>query len=251
VRSDYLSLVLTTYMRSPSFDGQVGDRWYFDDEYMSVAHTTIDAAFRQYGIEAEPDFCEDVFAEIFSKLVDENGVVFDGDELSGKWFQFNVANKNQAIANIAKSNPVKARVERIGRPALERALFNIFENRAAENPSDLEQDDLTSNIEIPASDRIVSLNHNQIVSADAPITELIEALESDNGNPDTPGLRERLIGQIRAARELLRVGEYRAYLMYELLVRALGEIVLRYGNPTISALANALLGAVVSELVQA
>ena len=105
--------------------------------------------------------------------------------------------------------------------------------------------------QVPASDRIVRLNHNQIAEAEAPITEIIEALEVDNGNPDQPGLRERLIGQFSAARELVRAGEYRAYLMYELLVRALGEVIKRYGNPSIVALANALLGAVVSQLLQA
>lgn len=105
-------------------------------------------------------------------------------------------------------------------------------------------------IKIPASDRIVTLNHNQIAEADAPISNLIEELEADNGNPEIPGLRERLLGQIKAARELLRAGEYKVYLMYELLVRSLGELIKRYENPAIQALANALLGAVVSQLLQ-
>ncbi|MEG3179925.1 hypothetical protein [Sphingomonas sp. LT1P40] len=107
------------------------------------------------------------------------------------------------------------------------------------------------NIAVPAADRIVRLDHNQSSVAEASVAEIIDALDSDNGNPDEPGLRERLSGQIKAARELIRAGEYRAYLMYELLVRALGELIKKYGNPTIVALANALLGAVVSQLLQA
>ncbi|GEM_PF-2000679 len=103
---------------------------------------------------------------------------------------------------------------------------------------------------VPASDRIVRLDHNRAEAAVRPIDELLDALSEDNGNPDQPGLRERLIGQIKAGRELIRAGEFRAYLLYEVLVRALNELINRYKNPTITALANALLGAVVGQLIQ-
>lgn len=103
----------------------------------------------------------------------------------------------------------------------------------------------------PAADRIVRLNHNQILEYEAPINELVLELERDNGKPDEPGLRDRLLGQIRAGRELIHAGEFRAHLLYVTLVRALAELIERYGNPTIKALANALLGAIVSQLFQA
>ena len=104
---------------------------------------------------------------------------------------------------------------------------------------------------IPASDRIVTINHNQISETDRSVSELVDELESDNGDPEQPGLRERLLGQIKAGRELIRAGEFRAYLLYETLARALSELISRYKNPTIVALANALLGAIVSQLLQA
>ena len=103
---------------------------------------------------------------------------------------------------------------------------------------------------IPASDRIVRLNDNQIAEVQPQVSELIRQLEKDNGDPNQPGLRERLIGQIKAGRELIQAGEFRAYLLFELLVRALNELVEKYGNPTIAALAQALLGAVVSKLLE-
>jgi hypothetical protein len=118
-------------------------------------------------------------------------------------------------------------------------MLQFFNSTADEN----------AEILIPAADRIVRLDHNQISEADASVSEVITALEADNGNPEVVGLRERLLGQMRAARELIRAGEYKAYLMYELLVRTLEEIITRYGNPTINALANALLGALVSKLI--
>lgn len=115
-------------------------------------------------------------------------------------------------------------------------------------------DDLTSEQDsdiAPASDRIVRLDHNQVATAEHAVSELLTAVEQDNGDSDQPGLRERIIGQIKAGRELLRAGEFRAYLLHEVLIRALGEIISRYKNQTIVALANALLGALVSQILQA
>ena len=109
--------------------------------------------------------------------------------------------------------------------------------------------DLVEADAIPASDRIVRLNDNQIAEVEPQVSELVRQLENDNGDPNQPGLRERLLGQIKASRELIRAGEFRAYLLFELLVRALNELVEKYGNPAIAALANALLGAVVSKLL--
>lgn len=103
---------------------------------------------------------------------------------------------------------------------------------------------------VPAADRIVSLSHNQLSESDKLVSELTIELEKDNGDPDQPGLRERLIGEIKAGRELIRAGEFRAYLLYETLFRALSELIKRYKNPTIVALAEALLGAIVSQIFQ-
>ncbi len=106
-------------------------------------------------------------------------------------------------------------------------------------------------IPVPASDRLVTIGHNQISRVDQPIQEFVSALQDDNGDPDQPGLRERVLGEVRAGRELIRAGTFRSYLLYETLVRALGEFIKRYKSPTLVALSNALLGAVVSELFQA
>lgn len=141
----------------------------------------------------------------------------------------------------------------LGSDWLSRALAGLREKIGPSGSIEdlLDRADRLTAIAAPASDRIVTLQHNQILETDNSITELVDALEDDNGNPDDPGLRERLLGQIKAGRELIRAGEFRAYLLYEVLVRALGELIEKYGNPTIKALANALLGAIVSQFFQA
>ncbi len=114
----------------------------------------------------------------------------------------------------------------------------------------MQMTDIDSSIAVPAADRMVSLSHNQIEQTERPINEIVSVLEQDNGDPDQPGLRERLLGEIKAGRELVRAGEFRAFLLYETLVRALGELIKRYKNPAIVALAEALLGVVVSQMMQ-
>ncbi len=118
------------------------------------------------------------------------------------------------------------------------------------NPVRRDEKSTAHDYPVPASDRIVTLTDNQINAVEAPIADLLQALQDDNGDPDVPGLRVQALGQIKAGRELIRAGEYKAYLLYEVLFRALSELIRRYQNPTISALANALLGAVVSTLLQ-
>lgn len=94
---------------------------------------------------------------------------------------------------------------------------------------------------IPASDRIVSLSHNQFKEIDEPTGELLEQLEKDNGIPDHPGLKERLAGQISAGRELLRSGEFQLDIFKATMVAGLSELKDRYGDHAIGAAASALL----------
>ncbi len=257
MRDDYVKFVLAAYMQSSAFDGQVGSEFIFDNNYQDLARATITTAFGNQDISVDPELYEDQFQEIFSALVDGNGVVYEGDDYTEQWFKFVQQIKNRVIGQIMGANPVSQRLQRLGAAApeaLKRALTKIvfddsLKHGSAHDLPDL-SDQLIASISIPASDRVVSLSHNQIAEAEVPVSELISALEQDNGAPDQIGLRERLLGQIKAGRELIRSGEYRAYLLYEVLVRALGELIQRYGNPTIVALANALLGAVVSLLLQ-
>jgi hypothetical protein len=157
------------------------------------------------------------------------------------------AQQYNELSLLTNSYPILQAYARQGSQYAKDARENL-KRLDADGWKSLREDHLAGFI-VPASDRIVKLDHNQISAAESPISELLGALERDNGDPDQPGFRERLLGQIRAGRELIRSGEFRAYLLYETLVRALGELVTRYKDPTISALANALLGALVGKMI--
>ena len=104
---------------------------------------------------------------------------------------------------------------------------------------------------IPASDRIVTLGHNQIQDFEEPLEELVSQLERDNGVPDEPGTKDRLLGQIKAGRELLRAGTFKAYLLYATLIRALGELIERYKGTAIAMVAASLVDLLVKNALGA
>lgn len=95
--------------------------------------------------------------------------------------------------------------------------------------------------EIPASDRVVTLSHNQFNEIDEPTGALLKELERDNGIPDQPGLKERLMGQISAGRELLRAGEFSLEIFRLTMLTGLTELKDKYGDHAIGAAASALL----------
>jgi hypothetical protein len=93
----------------------------------------------------------------------------------------------------------------------------------------------------PASDRIVTLSHNQQVDLESASTDLIETVEKENSLDGDSGLRQRILGQIRAGRELIRAQVLSAYLLYQTLVAALGRLITRYKGHAIGIAAAKLL----------
>lgn len=103
---------------------------------------------------------------------------------------------------------------------------------------------------IPASDRVVTISHNQQANIDPPLANLIDDVRSDNEElPD--GVKERLLGQLRAGQELVRSGSVRAYLLYHTLIRGLMELVARYRGRAIAVAAERLIELLVEHILQA
>ena len=100
----------------------------------------------------------------------------------------------------------------------------------------------------PASDRIVSFSDNQIVEVEAKASELIEAVASQNQLDDEPGLREVVLGQLKAGRELIRAGSFRLYVLQITLIDSLRFLAKRYEREAIGALAASLITALAKHI---
>jgi hypothetical protein len=95
----------------------------------------------------------------------------------------------------------------------------------------------------PASDRVVRLTDNQVNELDSDITKLIDEVSDRNEVGGHVGLRELIVGQLKAGRELFRSGSVRVYLVHATLVEILKFMAKRYEHEAIGALASALLTA--------
>ena len=184
----------------------------------------------------------------FDELAGIGVITKINDEFAGDFFKINI---NRAVDEITRESQIEGSLiqkYRLVGPAFLNGVIDHFKELDSDESDHMP---LESGGAAPASDRLVRLDHNQISNLDSQILELVNELEAkDIGDPDHPGLRERILGQIRAGRELVLSGQFKAYLLYEVLVKALGELIEKYGNPTIKVLANALLDAIVSQIFQ-
>jgi hypothetical protein len=122
-----------------------------------------------------------------------------------------------------------------------RTYWTDLDTEIDTSPEDKSNDPLVGDNLAPTSDGLVSLTHNQFKEIDEPTGQLLEQLEQDNGIPDHPGLKERLVGQIRAGREILRAGEFRLVIFKDTMLAGLRELAERYGDHAIGAAASTLL----------
>ena len=94
---------------------------------------------------------------------------------------------------------------------------------------------------VPASDRIVRLNDNQIDALSNAIDDVATGVGKENAIDGDPNIRERFLGELAAGRELVRAKSVRAYLLYETLVKLLSSLIDRYKDQALAEAAKKLL----------
>ena len=101
--------------------------------------------------------------------------------------------------------------------------------------------------EVPASDRLVRLDHNQANELDYPIGELIELIEPENSIGGDAGLRELILGKLRAGRELIRAGVFSLQSLHLTLVVGLQMLVEKHKDTAIAVASAKLLDLLLKE----
>ncbi|MBJ6123108.1 hypothetical protein [Sphingomonas mollis] len=101
---------------------------------------------------------------------------------------------------------------------------------------------------VPASDRVVTFSDNQVTELDEQTTAIIDAVSAQNQIDGVPGLRELVLGQLKAGRELLRAGSFRLYLIELTLIETLRMLVKRYEKEAIGGLASALIAVLLKHI---
>jgi hypothetical protein len=102
---------------------------------------------------------------------------------------------------------------------------------------------------VPASDRVVLLNDNQVQDFDINAAQLQEAVRQSNSDLGGSENRSRFIAQISAARELVRGKCVRVFLLYETLIKILHTLIEKYKDEAIGKLASRLLDLVLDQIM--
>ncbi|OMJ33996.1 hypothetical protein BSZ14_00830 [Sphingomonas sp. Sph1(2015)] len=100
----------------------------------------------------------------------------------------------------------------------------------------------------PGSDRIVSFSDNQVSELEKKTGEIIDEVAAQNQIDGDPGLREIILGQLKAGRELIRAGTFRLYFLELTLIETLKFLAKRYEREAIGGLASALIAALAKHI---
>jgi hypothetical protein len=129
--------------------------------------------------------------------------------------------------------------------AFAKDILEHIQNTPEEDWDGLRYDDLeaveTNIDQAPAANRVVTFDDNQMSQFESATTAVIKAVEAQNHIADTPGIREIILGQLRAGRELILSGCVRIHILQMTLIDALSFLAKRYEKEAIGGLAAALI----------
>ncbi|AEG48237.1 hypothetical protein Sphch_0542 [Sphingobium chlorophenolicum L-1] len=195
-------------------------------------------------------FDRDLFDDFIRNRPNSDAFSFVQDPFAGDFVDVNsmVAEMQFKVHAVGDRLSVFGLVDRAGQKFVTAYLANPEFWRAYQSGGTEDGLYLDSSSSAPASDRIVNFNDNQISDLDSQTTQIIEAVSAQNQIDDEPGLREVILGQLKAGRELIRAGSFRIFVLEATLIQSLTFLVKRYEKEAIGALAAALLGALLKHI---
>lgn len=177
---------------------------------------------------------------LFTEMLEDQVIEHAHDPIAGDYYRLNFKNLIPWRELVLQDSPVAQRASLIGSRFLRDAFTSYFEGRF-ETFSSNSADVSGLPLAIPASDRIVTLGHNEQSSLEEASTQLIAAVSIENAIDGDPSLRQRVIGQLKAGRELIRAQTLNAYLLYSSVMTVLGGLIERYRGQAIGVAAAKLL----------
>lgn len=204
-------------------------------ELSSVANDMV-SAYNGNGLSDINHFCE----KFLDELVESDVFILDSPRFAGTYYKFNPRVWSGFRNSFAASDGISLTASRIGA----RFYSDVFVGFRGEQDEDAPLPQLGI---APASSRIVSFDDNQIREFDEQASTLIDRVEEQN-QLGSAGLRELIVGQLKAGRELIRAGSARLYLIELTLLESLKFLAQRYERETIGALAAVLLTALAKHL---
>ena len=245
---EYVEFLFLNRIHSRVFDNLAGEKWIPEAVMKMHFEDAVRNALFDQGYDAGDNYL-DVANEHYEKMFTLNVIETEGDEYTGTFARFEVNNKDSYVLVARRENDVESRIGKLGKPALAVALAALAEKagwKQAEYEMALESDDLSAEddggtIEIPASDRFVTLGHNQQAEIEQSSNDVIAALEQENSVDGDPSARAWMLGQLKAGRELVRAQVVNVWLLEQTVLRVLGTLIEKFKDHAIGAAAKGLV----------
>jgi carbamoyl-phosphate synthase small subunit len=175
--------------------------------------------------------------QLFEELVEANPIIVEDHDFAGRYYFFHSGRYMAFRVKQLENNEIFKASDRIG----DRYFRDTFEGYIRRQTVEEMEDALRGSVEIPASDRIVTLGDNA-----RPIIDDIETLKKNiSSNNDEEGKltgrRERIVGELSAGQELLKAPSVRVKAILTVLVSTLGFIAAEFAGGIIGDLAVKLL----------
>lgn len=252
---NYVEHIFLGYLYGLSFDQEATGRWLEAEELENLITEAVRRGLRQFGYEVG-DRYDELALHHLAKMREKGVFKVEGDEFTGEYSQIGINEKDGYIIAARKKNEVSGRIEKLGQPALHRAveaLANIEGWAKVGEDNDLpaaanEEDrgDVPPEVEIPASDRIVRLDDNLVArdELNERLNELSSAVRGHNDEENALGEdRGRVIAEIESGKELLKGPSVRTRALWIVLAPALTFIAAEFAGGIIGELATQLLTA--------
>ena len=179
---DYADFLFFEYLLTEEFSAQVKGRWIEQTELEAILKNTMRQVFIGQGFEVGSVF-DELVVENIDWLVEKRAVATEGDNYTGVHYKFNINKSAESIGAFLGVHEVANRIKALGPEALRRALSRMAdeENWKVFLPDSPESTSFVSPI-IPASDRLVEIDHNSSNYRDlVELTEVAdEAIRSSN-----------------------------------------------------------------------
>ncbi|WP_353204466.1 hypothetical protein [Sphingomonas sp.] len=217
--------------------------------------TSLQVMREMFGAAYQRDLTEE-HADIVARRLEQLGFLERvNDEYAGTYFipvsSLNILMKTSTIATNEPESQLAKGLKGGGR-LLNRVFANpkFWEYFRGElgRPDSIIDEGRAETSEIPASDRIVTLSHNQQIEIEASADALISDVSKENSVGGDGELRQIVLGQLRAGRELIRAQSFKAYLLYQTLFQVLGSLIERYKGQAIAQTAKKLLDLLIEHI---
>ena len=249
---EYISYLFTTYLRSKNFDELFGPDWVEGESLPNIKLAAIADAFALRGFKINPQNYLEIFDGVFAQVLDAGGFEIGGDDLLGHYYRIDREARNRAVRDMLGQSDVANKLNVLGEKsfdALKRALRTIvFEFPMAEATVE-EQKGVESIGELaPAADRIVRFSHNQVGEIEEPLQDIISLVEKENSVAGEDGLRELILGRLKAGQELIKAAIFSVESLQLTLIVGLKMLVERYKEHAIGAAAGNLLALLIEAI---